>query len=780
MKNACVCVALLALVPLSLAAHDAALGQGTVRLGGDKTITRVVKMLQKMAAKSEAEGETERVLYAKFKCYCDTSNEEKTSAIAKFTEDIELLGSDIQALKGDTGGLSRECAKLKADMEANEQVREEAEAIRTKEAEDFASLKEDLTTAIGQITEAVSTLAEIGADQSLGKAAADHSQFMSGNQASLLRLGAQVKGALAAAAAMLPAAQKHSVEAFVQAPFTGSYSAQSGAVVGILKNMKDTFSTNLDTATAKEESAIKAHEEFMSVKEEEYATMKASYDSKQEVLGGNDEELATKKAQLTAAEEGKSEAEEFLAALNEVCDKKAAEYEKRTLLRTNEQAAIAKAIAILNSDEAFSTFAGVGATSKGPKSGGTGLSFLQRGASSRRAATEAREQAQALIAAASRNHGANTQRLMRVARLLRVGNPFAVVLKEIAKMQALIKKEGKQDKKNLDWCKAERRKGEATIQEKTDEIDLKTTYTQEREEVLIPEVKRKIEEAKLGLDENRASQVSETTQRKEENVAYQKDIANLVQAEGLLERAIDVLRKYYDSLDVEAKGTGLVQMRARGRDLPTPPDTWDSYGGQSNAGGDAIMMLQFIEKQTKKEESVAHEDEHSAQHDYEDSMASLKEEEKDLEKSITKLTLEKATLQEELEAAKTDLAEAIKDKEAMEAYLLSIKKGCDFIVKNFDLREGNRKAESSALEQADKLLRNTPTFQAAAADAHEKSLGACAEVCGEVGEEHAQCKACLADVTVPGYCAGHEGTPGCDEEPEVGNSTDTNRLKRLK
>lgn len=762
------------MVPPTLAIHDAALGQNTVRLGGDKTITRVVKMLQKMAAKSEAEGESERVLYAKFKCYCDTSNEEKTNAIAKYTEDIELLGSDIQALKGDTGGLSRECAKLKAGMEANEQEREEAEAIRTKEAEEFASLKEDLEMAIGQITQAVSTLAEIGADQSLGKAAADHSQFMSGNQASLLRLGAQVRGALAAAAAMLPPAQKQSVEAFVQAPFTGSYSAQSGAVVGILKNMKDTFSTNLEAATTKEESASKSHKEFMDVKEEEYATMKASYDSKQEVLTANDEELATKKTQLTAAVEGKSEAEEFLAALTESCDKKAAEYEKRTLLRTNEQAAIAKAIAILNSDEAFSTFAGVSATSKGPKSGGTGLSFLQRGASSRLAATETRRQAQALMVAASRKHGASAQRLLRVARLLRAGNPFAVVLKEIAEMQALIEKEAKQDKKKLTWCKAERRKGEATIQEKTDEIDLKTGYTQEREDVLIPEVKRKIEEAKLGLDENRASQVSQTTQRKEENLAYQKDIANLVQAEDLLERAIEVLKKYYDSLDMEASGTGFVQMRAHGRDLPTPPDTWDSYGGQSSGGGDAIMMLQFIYKQTKKEESVAHEDEHTAQHEYEDSMTSLKDEEKDLEKSITKLTMEKATLEEELETAKTDLAEAIKDKEAMEAYLVSIKKGCDFIVEHYDLRETNRLAESSALEEADKLLRNTPTFQAAAADAHEKSLGACAEVCGEVGEEHAKCKACLADVTVPGYCAGHKRTPGCDE---AGGDTETSRLK---
>lgn len=30
-----------------------------------------------------------------------------------------------------------------------------------------------------------------------------------------------------------------------------------------------------------------------------------------------------------------------------------------------------------------------------------------------------------------------------------------------------------------------------------------------------------------------------------------------------------------------------------------------------------------------------------------------------------------------------------------------------------------------------------------------------------MGKEHVECKACLAEVEVPGYCAGHPGTQGC-------------------
>jgi hypothetical protein len=43
----------------------------------DRTITQVVKLLQGMLQKSQAEGDEERVIYAKFKCYCDTSEAEK-------------------------------------------------------------------------------------------------------------------------------------------------------------------------------------------------------------------------------------------------------------------------------------------------------------------------------------------------------------------------------------------------------------------------------------------------------------------------------------------------------------------------------------------------------------------------------------------------------------------------------------------------------------------------------------------------------------------------------
>merc|ERR1719454_2270797 len=81
---------------------------------GDRTITKVVKLLQDMLDKSKAEGDEERTIYGKFKCYCDQSEAEKTASIKALTEEIAVLESKIAEIQGETGELSSDCAKLKA------------------------------------------------------------------------------------------------------------------------------------------------------------------------------------------------------------------------------------------------------------------------------------------------------------------------------------------------------------------------------------------------------------------------------------------------------------------------------------------------------------------------------------------------------------------------------------------------------------------------------------------------------------------------------------------
>jgi len=719
----------------------------------DRTITKVVKLLQSMMEKSKLEGDNERVLYAKYKCYCDTNEAEKKFIIEDLGKKIALLESQIEEIQAATGKLSEEVAKLTEDMAANKAAQAAATKIREDENAAFLKLEKDLVDSIALMEDAIKVLTEVGADQTLG-AAQDHKQFMANyDKTTLLKLKNSVRQALVAASSFVSKAQVSKMESFIQqAPFTGTYASQSGEVVGILKQMKDTFTANLQSARATEKAAQEAYDKLMADLKAAYDEMSKSYDSKQEQLGSNDDDLASKKEQLATAKTEKADAEKFLAELLVMCESKAKDYNKRVLLRTNEQAAIAEAISILNSDQAFATFGEVSAT----KSGAT--SFLQKalvkahpaGADSQ----DRRNAARDVLRKVAKSH--KSLLLTKIAALLEADNPFTIVLAEIKKMLKLIDEEQAADDKQHDWCVSERIENNKLLEEKkalivtlTGEID-KLVDTIENPETGL---KAQIKEAEETLETNIKSQKTMTAARVESNLAYQKDIENLVEAETLLKKAIVVLKVYYSK--IVTSSAAMIQAS------PAPPDTWDAdYKGQSTGGTNAISMLEFILENTKTEETQAHDAEKSAQHTYEDEMQSLKDEQASTEENLANLQKTLAEKEEELIGKKEDLEATKKAKAAIEAYLLKIKPGCDFITMNIETRTANRVEEKAALNKATELIKGTPAYKVAIAEAHNETLGDCLSICAG-REEHVECKACLASVTVPGYCAGHAGTEGC-------------------
>merc|ERR1719389_1308169 len=68
------------------------------------------------------------------------------------------------------------------------------------------------------------------------------------------------KQALRAASVFLTSAQRKAVTSFLQAP--GNYNAQSGEITGILKNMNDTFTANLETARDEETKSRQAYNAY--------------------------------------------------------------------------------------------------------------------------------------------------------------------------------------------------------------------------------------------------------------------------------------------------------------------------------------------------------------------------------------------------------------------------------------------------------------------------------------------------------------------------------------
>lgn len=88
---------------------------------------------------------------------------------------------------------------------------------------------------------------------------------------------------------VLTHSQRKAMEAFIQAPedyfdaeptFKQSYAPQSGEIFGILKQMKETFETNLSDSQKEELSNQKAYEDLKAAKEEEISAGQSQIDAK--------------------------------------------------------------------------------------------------------------------------------------------------------------------------------------------------------------------------------------------------------------------------------------------------------------------------------------------------------------------------------------------------------------------------------------------------------------------------------------------------------------------
>merc|ERR1719359_2148912 len=114
--------------------------------------------------------------------------------------------------------------------------------------------------------DAISVLSAVGADQTKSTGA-DNKQFMAGK---FLQVQAEVQSALNAASALMTPEERSTSTAFLQGPFTGTYTSQSAVVMGILENMRDTFKKNLGDAIRTEGDAKKVYDEFMDLKKKNH------------------------------------------------------------------------------------------------------------------------------------------------------------------------------------------------------------------------------------------------------------------------------------------------------------------------------------------------------------------------------------------------------------------------------------------------------------------------------------------------------------------------------
>merc|ERR1712100_280570 len=138
--------------------------------------------------------------------------------------------------------------------------------------------------------------------------------------------------------------------------FKQSYAPQSGEIFGILKQMKETFESNLSASQKEEMANQKAYEELKAAKEEEIAAGQAQIDSKTQELADTDEKNAQAKEDVEDTKKSLSADDQFLMMLKEKCSMTDGEWEERQKTRQLEIEATSKALAVLSSDDAHDLF----------------------------------------------------------------------------------------------------------------------------------------------------------------------------------------------------------------------------------------------------------------------------------------------------------------------------------------------------------------------------------------------------------------------------------------
>jgi len=672
-------LAVLPVLTVGLDTHVTATSSLTfdVAAAKNRPVSKVITLLKDMLKQLEKEAEEDEEIYDQLACWCETNDKEKTKAIADAETKIEDLTNKIEELTASSARLNTEIKNLEKEVAENQEALDAATAIRQKELAEFNAEEKDSLQAISALKSAVTVLSKhhggalLQLPQSHLEGVASTIQYQMQKNAAVLQ-GVLTHHERKAMAAFLQAPQDY----FDASPtFKQSYAPQSGEIFGILKQMKESFETNLADSQKEEMANQKAYEDLKKAKTDEIKAGQEQIDKKTQELASTDEKLAESKESLEDTKTSLSADEEFLMMLKEKCSSTDAEWEERQKTRQLEMEACSKALAVLSSDDAHDLFTKT-----------FNPAFVQTEMHSER-----RSKAAQLLAAVAKK--VNSPRLAAIATKVRL-DAFVKVKKAIDDMVAQLLVEKADEIKHKDFCVEEFNSNQLQTEKKDREKEDLIALIEDLEltiKTLATEIATlKSEVAEMQVQMKRAGE-----DREKQNKEFQQTVADQRASQKLLTAALNILKGFY-----EKKAAFLQKQEPAG---PPPPPGFKDYS-KNKASGGVMGMIQQIINDAKAMEAEAIRAEEDSQKAYEDFV-------KETNASIETKTKEIINKTEEKAKAETDLNQANEDKEAvlleleqLSNYNAELHQSCDFVMKNFEIRQTGRDEEIEALKQAKAIL----------------------------------------------------------------------------
>mmetsp|Transcript_95763 Transcript_95763/g.209447 ORF Transcript_95763/g.209447 Transcript_95763/m.209447 type:complete len:791 (+) Transcript_95763:1039-3411(+) len=720
-------------------------------------VKRVANLLVKMKAELEAEAIKESEMYDKMVCWCETTSKEKNAAVAS-ADALDLdLSAEIEGRAGRFGELETSIAQMKEDIQANQQSLDTATAIREKEAAQFSDEENDLMQYITNLKNAIAVLSkhqgssmlqmdpstlsgmrvllrDLATKAELVRAGRAEQQQQQGasSRVSLLSLAAtagsdndkqsdallealQVKSGhvsdalpLKFAAEVVARAAGSTPSAFLQKQpiYSSRSSHRSAQIFGVLQQMKEEFEADLSEAQKAEMQAKEAYKELHAAKTAELDAGKKKLDETELEHASNQKALSDAKENLATTREQRSEDVEFLTNLKLTCNDLDAQWEKRSKTRSLETKAVAEAIVILTEDDNREHLAKTvtllqldsDASLQERVRRNSAAGFLRQAAGGPDfeaddllAAWNGREAPKGMLGAAG---GPRTQ-LSTLATAVQLDS-FKKVKEMMDKMIADLKDQQSEEVTFKDHCTAELDTTEKTLYNKGQlKKDLEATIS--HLEMMVDKLEGEIKDHQGQISATQVEIKKAGEQREAENKDFQVVVADQRATQSILAKAMTKLKDFYEKT---AKESFLQQGSNKKQ---TPPVQFNDY--KVNAGSNSVIgLLEQIIEDSKALEAEATASETSAQAAYETFVKDSNGVIAVLQQAITKKSEDIAAAKSDLAVTSEDLDNTVGELESLTAYEEDLHYRCDFVLKNFDIRQHARLQEIEAIQQAKAIL----------------------------------------------------------------------------
>jgi len=635
----------------------------------NRPVSKVITLLKDMVGQLEKEAEEDEEVYETMGCWCETNDKEKTKSIADAESRIADLTAAIEEGTAQSAKLNTEIANLQKEIAKNGQALDTATALRTKQLAEFNEEEKDMLMSISSLKSAVIALSK------------HHEAMLQDSDDTYEKVVSMLHDELHKhkdlLAEVITPKQRKAIDALEKAEDAVAflqYAPASGEIFGILKQMKETFETNLAASQKEEMENQKAYEDLKAAKEEEIAAGTSLADTKTTTLAATDEKKAQNSEDLEDTQAALEADTKFLANLKERCANMDQEYEERTKTRQLEIQAVSKALAFLSSDEAHDLFTRT-------------FNFVQVQSvaqSQRRAAISS-----VLSQAAKKSQDPRLSTLATQARL----DAFTKVKKSIQDMVDKLIKEKEDEIKHKDFCIEEINNNERDTEMKERDRDDLVAKIDDLA-MQIDSLAKAIEVLKAEVAEMQVQMKRAGEDREKANKDFQMTVADQRATQKLLTAALNILKGFYEK-------AALVQKNSEQKEVAgqAPPPGFKSYEKNAASGG-VMGMMSGIINDAKAMEAEAIRGEESAQKTYEefvmDTNMSIEEKVKD----ITGKTEAKAKAEGDKVEAETERDSVLGELEQLANENADLHKSCDFTLKNFELRQTARDEEIEALKQS--------------------------------------------------------------------------------